>query len=450
MAITTIANIGAQLKINYAPQIVNLVPSQALLQQYRSPNAPGADPKNPLTGAAVSVPIDWTEAEKMGKYWVVPTKTQSGQGVSYLGPNGALSELLEALQTQIAEVQVQGFELNVRQQVAYKALSTADGAANKSVESAAKIVMDDMRDVAYNRQEISALHGQDNIGVIQSQTLVSTTLTVIFTAASFSPGIWVSSIGARCHFFNGTAMRPAAQDLTTRYATVTSVDTANRTVVFTTTGTNWVSTSAPAANDVCVFAGAEADGGTWNEMVGLRTQLAATSGTLFNVNRANVPLFQGQTFAVGNVPLTKAAVIKAAMKAVDKGNMNDMVLLVGTASWADLAAEDLALRMFDGSYSSRASESGSESLVYTNVNGKIRVVCHPFMKAGEAFLFTPGHVSWVGSSDVRFLGLGFDNKQLWRPVPDRNALELQIYADKQIYHAAPSQAIVLTGIVASS
>jgi hypothetical protein len=449
MAITTIAQLGANLKANYAPKVINLVPSQALLQQYRSPNAPGADPNGALTGAAVAVPIDWTEAEKMGKYWVVPTKYQSGQGVSYLGPNGALSDLQEALQTQIAEVQVQGYELNVRQQVAYKALSTADGAANKSVESAAKIVMDDMRDVAYNRQEISALYGQSNIGVVASQTLVSTTLTVVFTAASFSPGIWVSNIGARCAFFTGTTFKPAGQSASA-YATVTSVDTANRTVVFTTAGSGWTNLTVPAANDVCCFLGAQSDGGTFNEMVGLDTQITATTGTLFNVNRANVALFQGQTFSVGNVPLTKAAVIKAAMKCVDKGNMSDMVLLVGTASWADLAAEDLALRMFDGSFSGRSSESGSESLVYNNVNGKIKVVCHPFMKAGEAFLFTPGHVSWVGSSDVRFLGLGLDSKQLWRPVPDKNALEMQVYADKQIYHAAPSQAIKLTGIVASS
>lgn len=448
MAANTIADVGAQLRVQYANDWINLVPQNSLLQQYRDPKAPGMTGKKEELGKDVAVPISWNFATKMGKYWVVPTKVQSGQGFTYTGTTGDLTTLEDALQMKLEEVQVQGSSATTRQQIPYRVGSTADGAESKAFENIARLVMDDMRDVMYQRYEISALWGQSGIGTISSQTVSSTTLTCIITAATFCPTLWVSSIGARCQFFNGTTIDQGAAP--TGYGTVTSVDTVNKTVVFTLSSAWATNTSTPAAGDDIYFKSSLATGGTYYEMVGLYKQLSATTGTFFNVDRSTVPLFQGQTFSAGSAPLTKALIIQAAMKLVDKGNLNDMVCVVPTAAWADLNAEDMALRMFDDSYSPKTSESGSEYLVYSNLNGQIRVVCHPLMKAGYAFLFTPGHCSWVGSSDVSFNTPSMQNQPLFLQIPDKDGFEVRAYCDKAIYHNAPSQGLVINNIVSNS
>ena len=448
MAANTITSVGAQLKVQYANDWINLVPQNSLLQQFRDPKAPGMTGKKEELGKDVAVPISWTFATRLGKYWVVPTKVQSGQGFTYTGTNGDLTTLESALQMVLVEVQVQGSAATVRQQVPYTVAATADGSEGKAFENIARLVMDDMRDVSYQRYEISALWGQSGIGTIDSQTVSGSTLTCVLTQASFCPTIWVSSIGARCQFFTGTTIDQGLSP--TGYGTITNVDSPNRTVTFT-LSTAWAtSTTVPAAGDDIYFKSSLLTGGSFYEMVGLYKQLSASTGTFFNVDRAAYPLFQGQTFSAGNAPLTKALIIQAAMKLVDKGNLNDMVCVVPTAAWADLNAEDMALRMFDDSYSPTTSESGSEYLVYSNLNGQIRVVCHPLMKQGYAMLFTPGHVSWVGSSDVTFNTPGLPNEQLFLQIPDSDGYEVRAYTNKALYHSAPAQGLVINQIVSNS
>lgn len=463
-----ISSSGAQLKVNYAPKLVNLVPENAILQQYRDPEAPGATGKDEKAqNADVAVPISWTSAESNGKYWVIPTKVKSGQGVSYLGNTGALATLADALALQIVEIQVQGNEVDIRNQIPYRAGSTAGSGGAKAFEGIAKLVMQDMKDVVYNRIEISALWGQDSIGIVLSQTISGTTLTVIFTAASFCPALWVANIGAPVQFFavsgaNWT-LDQGAGTITNSCATVQTVTTSTRTVTFTMmvsgSASAWgTSTSTPAAGTYVMFGSGAANavataGGaapTFNEMYGLYKQFSATTGSPFGVNIANYSLLQGSTFDAGSAPLTQTKVVNAASKVIDKGNMSDLVLLVGTATWADLSNEAMAGRMWDSSYSARRSENGSEQITYTHAGGKIRVVLHPFMKNGYAFLFTPGQAHWVGSSDVTFVNPINSEKDLFLEIPDKNGYEVRLYSDKALYHEAPSQALVISGIVPSS
>ncbi len=72
-------------------------------------------------------------------------------------------------------------------------------------------------------------------------------------------------------------------------------------------------------------------------------------------------------------------------------------------------------------------------------------MCHPFVKAGEAFIFAPEDVIWVGSSKPTFEIPGLD-KEFFRLVDGYNAIELQNYADLAIYALKPAQCVVMTGI----
>ncbi len=457
MAGLTLANVGAQLKVQYANDWINVVPQNSIHQQFRDPKAPGMTGNKEELGKDVAVPIKWilgTRSEN-GKYWVLPAKTQSGQGLTYTGVNGGLSTLESALEMKFVEANVYGAAATIRQQVPYTVAATADGSVNKSFEGIAKLVMDDMRDVVYQRYEISSLWGQSGIGVIESQTYSNPTLTVIISAKTFCPTLWVSSIGARVQFFNPTTGNISQGANTSGYATIAGVNTVTHTITFTVdSDSGWVNTTVPAALDNIFFKTSKITGGTSatysNEMAGLYLQFTATTGTLFNIDRSTTPLFQGQEITAGGQSLTQAFIVQCAMKLADKGCFDDLVIEVGTASWADLNTENMTLRLFDSSYSPKKSTNGSEYITYSNLNGQIRVVCHPLMKAGYALMFNPGQTYWVGACDVTFNTPGVPDQQLFVQIADSDGYEVRNYCNKAIYHSAPSMALAINNIVPQS
>ncbi len=437
----TLSSIDGNLKKRYIPKIVKAVPMFCLLQAYNPDET--EQPKLP------PLKVRWTEVAFNGQSFQYPVKVQSGHAISFNAADGAVYDLEAAQPLVVIQMAIVGYELVNRQQMSYSASFAGDEASTKAVELNAKLMLEDLKDVLYMQNEMGALFGQNTTtgyGVVSAQTLSSTTLTVTFTAATFSDGWWPGQIGGRYEFFNGTTFVPSGGQ-GTAYATVSSVDLANHKVVFTTTSTGWTDGSVPAANNIVFPKGAMLTGGTLKEQIGLYTQISATTGTIFGQNRATYGLLQGNTFPVAG-RLTKAKVTQGAMLPINKGNLLDMVLVVSTATWADLAAEDLAQKIYDSSYSGSVSKSGSRQLQYEVLNKTVRVACHPYMQRGLAFLTSEDHLSWIGSTDVTFkLPTG---EALFRLVDGKNAYESQAVSVKQIFHELPSRACLFSGIVNST
>lgn len=392
--------------------------------------------------------IDWVPSDKMnGELYSIPTLLRSNQGVSYLGEAGLTGATLQdAVPGLMKEAQVKGTEINVRGRLTYKALSQASSAGPRAFKKAAGWLVEDLGNVAFTRLEISALYGQSGLGLISTYTNVSgSTYDVVITDDSWAPGIWVGAEGALLEVCAAGATGLKQGD---RVLTITRVTVSTKTIRVTQGGT----TGTPAATDALVFksasaatSGAGAD--TWNEMVGLYKQITNTTSTLFNIDRSAYTLIQGNTKSSTGA-VTKAKVIEAAMLTVDKGNMSNLKVLVSTKAWAKLAAEDLALRQYDGSYSGDKAKSGSRSMSYEYVGGTLEVICHPMVKQAEIFIFNPDDVIWCGSTKVTFQLPGRGD-EFFLYVPDTNQVELQCMADCAVYHMRPSRAAVMTGITYS-
>jgi hypothetical protein len=454
MAGLTLTNVTANLKQKFAPKLLNVIPNTCILQQYRDPNAPGMEGRDAKgLGADVAVPIKWTEIKSLGRYWELPIKTQSGQGFTYTGEGATLSDLEDALDIKIVEAQVKGSSATMRQQVPYNVGSTADGAsADKAFENIAKIVMDDMKSVAYTRYELSALWGMSGLGVVSSQTYSNPTLTVTVTAASFSPTIWISLIGARFQWYDASGNY--SMNASTDYGTLIGVNTVTRVLTFT-LDSNWgTNTTVPAANSNMFLKSSHVTGGTTTtyskEMVGLWLQATAVSGTYFNIAREDNPLIQGQTIDAASQSLTGAFAVQCAMKLADKGLFDDVVFLVGTAGWADLNTENMTLRLFDSSYSPKKASNGSEYITYQALNAQIRVVCHPLMKAGFALMFNPAQCEWIGSTDLTFKTPSQPEQELFVQISGKDGYEVRAFCSKALFLTTPSQALGVSGIVNQS
>lgn len=411
----TVSTLNGLFKTQYAPDLNDLIPQHAILQQK----------------------IKYVPADKQnGAFYAVPCVLRSNQGVSYLGEAGGVGSLSSAINAIMKEAQVKGSELNIRGQLSYKALSQAATAGPRAFKKSSSWLVEDMANVAFTRLELSTLHGQVGLGVVASDATGSASLAeVVVTEESWATGIWVVLEGAQFEFFAGDTGRSVIGQLT-------KVTSATRTLEFSRVGAGDLLDIS--ANDNIFPKGAK-NGAAYNEMAGLFKQYSTTTGELFGIqNRQDYSLLQGNVAAnIGEI--SSAKIVEAASLAVDKGLMTDAIVLVGTKTFADLNAENMGLRMFDSSYSGAKAENGSKELSYDHINGKLTVVCHPFIKGGQALIMDPNDVLFVGSSKPTFEIPGMPEK-FFRLVQDTNAVELQNYADLAVFAHKPGQGVVLTGI----
>ena len=411
----TVSTLNGLFKTQYAPDLNDLIPQHAILMQK----------------------LKYVPADKQnGAFYAVPCILRSNQGVSYLGESGGVNELTTAINAIMKEAQVKGSELNIRGQLSYKALSQAATAGARAFKKSSSWLVEDMANVSFTRLELSTLHGQEGLGVVQADATGSAALVdVIVSEPTWATGIWVVLEGALFEFWDGDTSRSVVGQLT-------KVTSATRTLQFSRVGSGDLTDIS--ADDKIFFKGAKA-GASYNEMAGLFKQYSTTSGDLFAIpNRQDYSLLQGNV-ASGIGEISSAKVVEAASLAVDKGLMTDALVLVGTKTFADLNAENMGLRMFDSSYSGAKAENGSKELSYDHINGKLTVVCHPFVKNGQALIMDPNDALFVGSSKPTFEIPGMPDK-FFRLVEGKNAVELQNYADLAVFAHKPGQGVVLTGI----
>jgi len=413
MSANTVETLNGLFKTQYAPDLNDLIPQHAILMQK----------------------LKYVPADKQnGAFYAVPCVLQSNQGVSYLGESGGVNALSMAINAIMKEAQVKGSELNIRGQLSYKALSQAATAGARAFKKSSSWLVEDMANVSFTRLELSTLHGQVGLGKVESVNTGAS--TVVVTDESWATGIWVVLEGALFDFWDAGGNLVAT-------AKLTKVESDDRKLTFGSFSEGAIG-DISATDDIYPHM-ARAGATSWNEMAGLFKQYSTTRGTLFNIqDRENYSLLQGNVVS-GVGEISSAKVVEACSKAVDKGLMTDAVVLVGTKTFADLNAENMGLRMFDSSYSPAKAENGSKELSYDHINGKLSVICHPFVKNGQALIMDPNDALFVGSSKPTFEIPGMPDK-FFRLVENYNAVELQNYADLAVFAHKPGQGVVLTGI----
>ena len=411
----TVDTLNGLFKTQYAPDLNDLIPQHAILQQK----------------------IQYVPADKQnGAFYAVPTVLRQSQGVTYLGDSGNVADLNDAINALMREAQVKGSELNLRGQLSYKALSQASTAGARAFKKASSWLVEDMANSMFTRLELSTLHGQVGLGKVSTKSVSGSVVDVVVSDETWATGIWVALENALFEIWDVDASRDLVLQLT-------KVTSASQTLQFTKISGGGALADIDTGDDI--FAkGAKTDSG-YAEMAGLFKQYSTTSGTLFNIeNRQNYSLLQGNVASsIGEI--SSAKIVEAASLAVDKGLMTDAIVLVGTKTFADLNAENMGLRMFDSSYSPAKAENGAKELSYDHINGKLSVVCHPFVKGGQALIMDPKDALFVGSSKPTFEIPGMPDR-FFRLVEGKNAVELQNYCDLAVFAHKPGQGVVLTGI----
>lgn len=403
----TISTLNGMFKVVYADKLQDLIPDFAILQKK----------------------IGFAPADKqLGAYFAQPVNLSSEAGFTYNGEAGTVVTLNDAVNGTMKEAQVKGSELILKSQLAYTALSRAATQGQRAFKRASAWKIEDMNNAMRRRLEIAMLYGQVGVGTVSGLTGQVITLTT----SSWAGGIWAGAENAVIDVYQ-------ADKATVRQAglVITKVDSDNMKLTVSGTVTGIVAT------DVIFFKGANA-AGTFNEMAGIQKILTA-SASIFGIDPTVYSLWKGNNYDCGAAALTFTKLQDGLARAVNKGLMEDVLLLVSPVTYAKMNTDQAALRSYDHSYKSSKGENGSESLVFFGTNGKVEVSSHPMVKNGDAFALPLETVQRVGSLDVSFGVPGFE-EDFFTLVPSKNAVEVQCMADQAIFIEKPAQCVYFFNI----
>lgn len=369
--------------------------------------------------------VPFKKAKKIGKNYNTTIVVADEHGFSY----GTADETI-TLNTEIAatleEISVDGAQIVGQASLNYDAASRATENGEASFMDSGHLVIQNLMTSHSKKLEASLLYGRSGLATVSS--LNSQDIT--FTAASWADGLMMNLINCKVDVYqsDGTTLRRG--DLT-----VTAIDPDNYTI--TVTGT----TTGITANDIMFF-----DGANSKECYGLN-YIMTNTGSLFGVSASTYPAWKSQSYSASSAPLTMSKVLAAASVANARGGLSEeAVLLVHPSSWNNLNSDQSALVVQDPS--KNKVENGFGEIVYRGVSGKIKVISHPCVKRGDAFLFSPKNLKRIGSQDIDNQTPGRQGEIFFHSAT-ASAYVIRSFSNQAIFAEKPAQMCKITSIVPS-
>lgn len=392
-------------------EAINLMPEVALYQKW----------------------FPYSASEKTGKYYEFPFIVKYPWGLTMAGNTGALIALEDPRNGQTVDCQIDSYEQVLRNQASYALLDRAAAQGEQAFKAANQLIAEMMAVQVRNIKEALMIHGQT--GLMTAGAAVSGQV-VTFSDETWSPGLASILEGAVVDFFQSdlSTVRQAG-------VVVASCDLDAKTITFTGTLTGITT------GDVMFLQKGLASGGTFAEQVGLYKQIAATTGTVFNINKATYSAYRGSvTSTVGAI--TPGKLLKAASKIINKGFVKGTLKAVmPPITFGELNALAMANRVFDKSYSTTVSENGSDGLKFHSNGVTIDCVAHPFYQEGKVILH-PENPAWFknsGAVDVSFKIPG-STMEYVVPIAGYTGVEYQGRWDSYFAALRPNWCGVMTGV----
>lgn len=230
--------------------------------------------------------------------------------------------------------------------------------------------------------EISALYGRDAKATSKTGATTGTassgSIVIKFDNRAFSTGMLAALVGNKINFFK------VADDLQTQGDFIL-VDVDGE--AFTATFQEVTGGDAAALATYVNGTGAVElyiKGSKAKEMIGLVSQITASTGEMFGINKSE-PLWRGNSHDLGG-EITMAKILKGVAKAVERGFDGDAVVMVSPKAWEKLNSDEASLRVYDSSYKPEKAERGSEGICFHGQAGKLRIISHLFLKDGDAIM----------------------------------------------------------------
>ena len=393
--------------------------------------------------------VKFEAASKLGDTYEQMVILSRSGGFTWGGSTGTNFSLNTAQPMVSKSASVKGYEYVHRARVAYGVLSRARANGPTAFASALNLTFQELMSAFGYYAELTMLWGGRGMGIAASSANTNATTTVVTMKLSdWAPAIWGGSEGKTLNFYttNTTLVSSAADAV----FTISAVDITNRklTVTGTATGITALDSAISGnANNVYLYW----QGAFGNEPTSLY-QIISNTGTLFGIDASAYSLFQGNTYDAGSAALTFGK-LETAVAAIfaRSGYSGDATVYLSPKTFANVAADQAAMRLYDGSTTGGEFVNGASSLKFYTVAGLLTVEVHPYMKEGYAFVLAdPSDTTiWrrVGSTDITNTLPGQDG--LFVQNSDIATLEVRMYGDFAPFSPKPLVNGLITNIVNS-
>lgn len=371
------------------------------------------------------------KGEAIGEAYVVAVTLSKESGFVYAPSTGsnAVPPSPTPIAATIQHAKIQSYAIYLASQLAYAAAARAASQGKAAFKSAYAAVLQNMKFSHMFRLECSLLYGRDGLGIVEDNT----TGVLLITEGSFAPGLWAAGLkGAVLEAYTTIAATATQHDAN---LVITAVNIPDREV--TVSGTS----SSVVANDILYFLDSRTTT-AWNECAGLH-HILNNAGDLFDIDAAVYDSWKSQYLDVsGQVSLT--SIMRLVAKCQSYG-AEDLQLWLSPERYADLAADEAALRRYNDAGSS--AKRGPKSISFSMGNSDVEIVSHPMVRQGHAFLLPSDEVHRIGSTDVTMALPGSD-EELTVQVSNNTAIEFRSMSDQGIFIEVPARAGLLDGLTA--
>ncbi len=389
--------------------------------------------------------VPFKQSERIGDSYHEPVILTRESGFSYGGTAGDAFTLRDPISMASKDAVVGAYHYCMTSSISLAAASRAQAAGKQAFASAVSTVVENAYESANHRLEVAYLHGGRGIGDVPDTAATvettSTTATLVFSAASWAPGVWAGAEGAEVYFYDLDNLATLISSGADSIFTVTSVANSTRTVVVTgtTAGIDALDIAVQGGGVRCFFYGSRT-----NDMTGLGTILSNT-GSLFGIDAAVYGLWRGNSFdAAGELTMDK--VLEYVADLVGRGLKGDIKLLLNPLTWARLNSEQNALRNYDASYKSGKQTSGAKEIEFMGQNGVIAIVSDNLVKGGEGFLIKPEFMKRVGSAENDKM-IATQDKNPFYPLASQAGFGFRVFSDISIFSQRPAVQGYISGIV---
>ena len=348
-------------------------------------------------------------------------------GITFASSDDDAFALLPAIAGAIKDAQVKGSPAVLRSILGYSAASRAAQGGAQAFMDATKFVVGNMLRSMSKKIEIEMFYGQTGYGVLSAAA--GTLLTI--SAGEWAPGIWAGGENMPIEVRSSVGVLRGS-------ASIQSVDMSAKTI---TTDSAIV---GAVATDIIWHKGAYG-----NEFVGIHKIIDQTGlTTLFNidVSASGYNLFKGNKYDAQSGALSFTKLNQAVARSVEKGLESKITAFVNPRGWANMLSDQAALRKYDGSYSKKKLENGTEALSFYSQNGEIEIIPSIYVKEGYAYLLSMEDFARVGSTDITFKRPGADGN-FFRDLENASGYELRCYTDQAVFCAAPGKQTLIYSIV---
>lgn len=391
--------------------------------------------------------VPWSRSERIGDSFHEPVILTNEHGYSYGGTAGDAFTLEDPVTMASKDAVIGAYHYCMTSSISLPAASRAMSAGKAAFANVVTVLSQNAAESAGKRLEISLHYGLSGIGDVPdvgaTVEVTSTTADLVFSAATWAPGIWCGAEGAKVNFYdldNDALISSGADSI----FVVTQVTNSTRTVKFTgtATGIDALDVAAQAGGVRCYFNGSKT-----NDMAGLQT-IFSNTGSLFGIDAAAYGMWKGNTFdAAGEISMAKLETYVGNL--VGRGLNEDVTVELNPLAWVSLNNEYSAGRMVDSSYKSRKGENGVAEIEFYGQNGTISVVSNPIVKGGHAFIFPKGRLNRVGSAE-NDNNLPTQDKNPFYPLASQAGFGFRYFSDQAIYSRKPASCAFVSGITLPS